>query len=156
MSEDIIKFLQIAFWIASVILVIITISIHMFGWRVNNKNALNLAIKKDINESIDRTTKALIELEDAACSFWMEKDSKIKSYQIINLHTRLVINLKVLNHLRGKAIPSHEIILLRRHCTMDAESSKRPISAAAQRIRIISKSVNSILDSELMKKSWKD
>lgn len=155
-QQDFIKTFQVAFWIASIILVLITIYINTLGWKVNSKNALNLAVKKDINDSIDRTTKALIELEDAACSFWMEKDSKIKSYQIINLHARLVINLKILNGLREKPIPSHEIIMLRRHCTMDAESSRRPISATAERIRIISKNVNTILDSEIMRKTWAD
>lgn len=156
MPEELLKSFQIAFWIASVILVLITICINMLGWRVNSKNALNLAIKKDINDSIDRVTKALVELEDAACSFWMEKETKIKSYQVINLHARLVINFKILNGLREMPIPSHEIIMLRRYCTMDAESSRRPISATAERIRIISKNINNILDSEIMKKTWKD
>lgn len=155
-EHDFIKMFQVAFWIASVILVVLTICINMFGWKVNNRNALNLAIKKDINDSIDRVSKALVELEDAACSFWMEKDSKIKSYQLINLHARLVINLKILNNLRQVAIPSYEVIMLRRFCTMDAESSRRPISAKAERIRTISKNVNIILDSEIMRKTWSD
>jgi hypothetical protein len=155
-QQDFIKTFQVAFWIASIILVLITIYINTLGWKVNSKNALNLAVKKDTNDSIDRAAKSLIELEDAACSFWMEKDSKIKSYQIINLHARLVINLKTLNGLREKPIPSNEIIMLRRHCTMDAESSRRPISATAERIRIISKNVNAILNSEIMKKTWAD
>lgn len=155
-EQDFIKMFQVAFWIASVILVVLTICINMLGWKVNNRNALKLAIKKDINDSIDRTAKALLELEDAACSFWMEKDTKTKSYQLINLHSRLVINLKILNGLRELAIPSHEIIMLRRYCTMDAESSRRPISATTERIRTISKNINTILDSEIMRKTWSD
>lgn len=154
-KNDVINTFQIAFWTASIFLVVCTIIINIVGWRVNGNKARELAIKKDIHESIEKTFKSILELEDAALSYWLDKDTKFRSYQLIILHKRCITNLKQLCHLKNGEIPSNEIRLLRRHCTLDAETATRPIQDEDERVKQISKAVTNVLDSDLLLKSWR-
>lgn len=157
MSEDqLLKLLQILFWSTSLILVICGLIVTIVGWRVNSQNAKNLAMKKDTHETIDRTLKAIVELEDAALSFWLEPDSKIRAYQLISFHRRTINALKQLLELKGGKMPSSDIISLRKACTLDAESAARPIQEDDERVRRISLITSRITSSELLEKSWKE
>lgn len=154
-KTELINSFQIAFWATSIILVVCTIIINIIGWKVNGNKARELAIKKDTHESIEKTFKSIIELEDAALSYWLDESTKLRSYQLVILHKRCITNLKQLCHLKNGQIPSNEIRLLRRHCTLDAETATRPIRDEDERVKQISKAVTNVLDSDLLLKSWR-
>jgi len=147
---------QVVFWIVSVLLVLCGMIVTTIGWRVTGNKARALAEKKDVHDSIDKTLKALMELEDCAYSFWLDNASDIKPYRIITLHRRLVSSLTQLGELRDAALPSTDIASLRRQSTLDAETISRPVPGSDERIRRISRSVTNIMNSDLLKKSWSE
>lgn len=153
-QEQLLMNFQIGFWVISLTLVLCSIIISVTGWKVTGNKARDLAIKKDIHDSVEKAFKSLIELEDAAFSFWLDPASSVKSYQIVNLHKRCLANLKQLGELKSSTIPSNDIMTLRRFCTLDAETATRPINEQDERLRRIGRAVNNILDSDLMKKTW--
>jgi len=153
-KEQILMTFQIGFWILSLTLVVCSAIISIVGWKVTGNKARDLAIKKDIHDSVEKAFKSVIELEDAAFSFWLDSASSIKTYQIVNLHKRCLANLKQLSELKSSTIPSNDVMILRRFCTLDAETATRPISEEDERLRRIGRAVNNILDSDLMKKTW--
>lgn len=153
--SEITETLQIGFWIASIFLVLCTIAINIIGWRVNGNKARDLAIKKDTHESIEKTFKSIVEFEDAALSYWLDQESKIRSYQLVILHKRCITNLKQLSHLKNGLIPSVEIREMRRYSTLDSETAVRPIKDEDPRVKKISKAVTTVLDSDLLLKSWR-
>ncbi|WP_321837862.1 hypothetical protein [Pseudomonas kulmbachensis] len=152
--DQFLRTFQIGFWAISITLVLCSIIISVIGWKVNGNKARELAIKKDIHDTVEKTFKSVIDLEDAAFSFWLEKDSKIQTYQIVNLHRRCLANLKQLSELKNSTIPSNEVRTLRRYCTIDAETEARPLQEDDERLRRISRSITQILDSDLLKKTW--
>ncbi|WP_414907245.1 hypothetical protein [Pseudomonas sp. IT-P253] len=154
-ENSLLKFLQICFWGASLFFVIFGIFVTIVGWTVNGNKAKQLAKKKDAHEAIDKTLKSFNEFEDAALSFWAEKDSKIKLYQLVSLHQRAISNLKQLLELKSGDFPISEIKNLRKECTLDAETATRPIPENDIKIRKISHSVQKIASSQLLIKTWK-
>ncbi|MEE4140056.1 hypothetical protein [Pseudomonas viridiflava] len=145
---------QVAFWLVSICFAIFGLGVTIVGWRVNAKNALSLAKKKDIHEAVDTCIEALIELEDSAYSYWLASDTEKRPYQLIVSHARLTHRLKQLQDLSKQPIPSSDLITLRRYCTMDAESKTVPLNSEDVRIKHISKAATSILHSSILQKNW--
>jgi CHASE3 domain sensor protein len=145
---------QIAFWCISILFAIFGLVVTIIGWRVNAANSRSLAHKKDIHDSIDDCIKALSDLEDLAYSFWLDADEKAKPYQLIVGHKRLTHRLKQLQSLTSAPIPSHEMISLRKSCTLDCESRTQPLSGEDVRIKRISLAASNILQSSILQKSW--
>lgn len=156
MEERSYSLFEMAGWISSIILGLGGFLISSIGWQVRGRQARSLAIKKDIHDSIDKTVKALTDYEDSTYSFWAEKESKVRLDQLINLHRRCITNLNQLNHLKPFAMPNAELAELRRHATLDAESAERPLEPNSLRLKKFSKSMNKILDSAALMKSWKE
>lgn len=147
---------QIVFWVVSILLVLCGMAVTAIGWHVTGKKARALAEKKDVHDSIDKSLKALMELEDCAYSFWLDKSTEIQPYRIVTLHRRLVASLTQLGDLKNGLIPSVDVANLRRQSTLDAETIERPISGNDERIKRISRAITNIINSDLMKKSWVD
>jgi hypothetical protein len=145
---------QIAFWIVSVCFALFGLGITIFGWKVNARNARDLAKTKDIHDAVDTCIETLIELEDLAYAFWLNADSPTKPYQLVVCHTRLLVRLKQLQALRTYALPSNELRTLRRYCTLDAETKSAPINSEDERIKRISKAATDILQSAILQKTW--
>lgn len=145
---------QIAFWIISLLFVVCGMAITIIGWRVNSNNARALAIKKDIHDTIEKSLNALKDLEDSSYDFWLTEASETLPYQLIVLHKRLISNLVQISELTGKPIPINDVAALRRHATLDAETSPRPLTFSNERVRRLSRAATNIIESDLLKKTW--
>lgn len=126
----------------------------LYGWRVRGEQQKWLAKKKDTHESIDRAIKALIDFEDSALTFWLDKDTKLSHHHILALHRRLIVSCKQVTELSEKALPSQFLVDLRKYATLDFEEARRPISAKSQRIANISLASGRLLNSSYLTKSW--
>ncbi|MDQ4227054.1 hypothetical protein RBK84_21900 [Pseudomonas aeruginosa] len=146
---------QIAFWGASLLFVICSMVITIIGWRVNSNNAKELASKKDIHDTIEKSLDALKNLEDSSYDFWLAESPETLPYQLIVLHKRLISNLAQLSELTGKPIPSVDVAALRRHATLDAETAQRPLTFSNERVMRLSRAATNIIKSDLLKKTWK-
>ncbi|NNN28296.1 MULTISPECIES: hypothetical protein [Pseudomonas] len=129
-------------------------AITIIGWRVNSNNARALAIKKDIHDTIEKSLNALKDLEDSSYDFWLTEASETLPYQLIVLHKRLISNLVQISELTGKPIPINDVAALRRHATLDAETSPRPLTFSNERVRRLSRAATNIIESDLLKKTW--
>lgn len=145
---------QIAFWIVSLLFAAFGMGITAYGWKVNGEKARALAAKKDLHDSIDRCLKALMEFEDTSCSFWLDKESEVRPYQITILHRRLISAFTQLVEMCPGILPSIELAALRRNATLDAETATRPVNDGDERIRKISRAVTNIMATDLLRKSW--
>lgn len=156
MNEDsLIKTLQVCFWGASLFFVVCGIIVTIVGWSVSGNKAKELAKKKDAHDAIEKTLKSFFEFEDAALSFWADKDTKIKPYQLISLHQRATSNLKQVLELKRGDFPIAEVKNLRQECTLDAETASRPISENDIKIRKIIYTTHRIATSQLLIKTWR-
>lgn len=147
---------QVAFWIISLLFVVCGMAITIIGWRVNNNNARALAIKKDIHDTIEKSLNALKDLEDSSYDFWLTEASETLPYQLVVLHKRLISNLVQISELTGKPIPVNDVAALRRHATLDAETSPRPLTFSNERVRRLSRAATNIIESDLLKKTWQN
>lgn len=150
------KNFQIAFWALSLLFVVCGLVVTIVGWKVNGNKAKSLAIKKDIHDSIDKSLTALKEFEDASYDFWLAKEPKILSYQLIVLHKRLTSSLIQLSELKNDPIPSHELFTLRRYATLDAETEARPLNFESERIKRVSRAATNIMEAKLLRKTWQE
>lgn len=147
---------EYAGWVTSAIIGTVGFVTTFIGWRIRGKQARELAIKKDVHDTIDKAIAALYELEDLTYSFWADPESKIRLDQILAKHRRLTKILEQLQKLRSFEMPTKEIALLRRHATLDAESETRPLPSRSIRLRQFSKAIYDIQSKDYLTKSWRD
>ena len=146
--------LQWAGWLTALGLGICGYCFTILGWHIRGKQAKELAKKREIHEAMDRVFESLNELEDAAYSFWSDAESQLRSDQLILLSRRCVIRLNQLKQLQDFRYPVHEIAEMRRQATLDAESRAKPLRDGSMRLRRLSRAIESIVQSEVLRKTW--
>lgn len=127
----------------------------LVGWYVRGQQQRWLAKKKDVHDAIDRAIKSLVDFEDCALSFWIDKDTKHSQHHVLALHRRLVVAFKQVSELSEKDLPVQYISDLRKHSTLDFEQAKRPISPTSPRVSNIALASGRLLNSSYLLKSWK-
>ncbi|RRW41000.1 MULTISPECIES: hypothetical protein [Pseudomonas] len=137
-------------WITTAVVGLIGFFMTNNGWKVSRE----LAKKKDQHDAIDKTLKAINDFEDAAISFWTDKDTKISLHQILVLHRRMMLSFKQLCVLIDQELPVAVLAELRRIATLDAETSSRPLDANSLKPKQIYRACSKALDLELLLKRW--
>lgn len=146
---------QLAGWITSMVLGLGGLIITTFGWKVRGSQALKLAKQKTLHDSIDHLVKVLNDYEDAAYSYWLEKDTKIRIDQLIAFQRRCNLAISQLSKLHSFERPDKELSKIRQAATLDAEDATRPLSGHNMlRLKKLSRSIDKILALDVLKKSW--
>lgn len=146
---------QWAGWITSIILGLGSIIITTFGWKVRGSQALKLAKQKTLHDSIDNLIKVLNDYEDAAYSFWLEDNTKIRIDQLIAFQRRCNLAISQLSKLQAFERPDNELAKIRQAATMDAEDADRPLSSQnMSRLKKLSRYIDKIMELDALKKSW--
>lgn len=154
MEERAVSAFEWAGWLSTVVLGLGGYIISSLGWRVQGRQARELACKQDIHSSIDRCHAALTLFEDAVFSYWTDAHSSIRLDQLLSYHRRCIIALRQLHTLAPFDMPDVTLGELRKQATLDAESAERPLPLSSLRLKKFSRAMSKIIESNYLLKTW--
>jgi len=154
MEERAVSAFEWAGWVSTVILGLGGYIISSLGWRVQGRQARDLACRQDIHSSIDRCHAALTVFEDAVFSYWTENDSPVRLDQLLSYHRRCIIALRQVHKLDPFVMPDETLGELRKQATLDAESAERPLPLNSLRLKKFSRAMSKITEANYLLKAW--